>query len=63
VEGYQDKVSVAEVAKVRDTAARIADGDSADGGDQVRVLAGLIQQLAAQVEVLAGGLENPLSAE
>ena len=48
---YKD--SVAEVAKVQETAERLANGESAEGGDQIRVVAGLIQQLATQVVTLA----------
>jgi hypothetical protein len=42
---------MAEVTKVKDT----ADGDYPAEADQTRVLAGLIHQLAEQVERLAGG--------
>jgi hypothetical protein len=42
--------ALAEVTKVKETAERLANGEAAAGGDQIRVLAGLIHQLAEQVE-------------
>ena len=42
MEGSQDEAPIAEVTKVRETAERLAYGESADGGDQIRVVAGLI---------------------
>jgi hypothetical protein len=44
-----------EVRKTRDTAARLANGDSSEDADHIRVLAGMIQKLAEQVERLAIG--------
>ena len=45
---------VAEVRKTKETADRIANGDSPkSGADDVRVLAGLVHQIAEQVERLA----------
>ena len=49
----QDDGSLAEVIKVKETAERLANGDSQEGGDQIRVVAGLVHQLAEQVERLA----------
>ena len=43
-----------EVRKTRDTAARLANGDYPEDADHIRVLAGMIQKLAEQVERLAG---------
>lgn len=43
----------AEIEKVRSTAQRLAEGRSEEGGNQIRVLAGLTAQLAHQVERLA----------
>jgi hypothetical protein len=43
-----------EIAKVRITADKLAKGESVEGGDTERVLAGLVAQLAAQVERLSG---------
>lgn len=58
---------LAEVRKVAVTAERMANGDSPDEADTTRVLAGLIHQLAEQVERLsdpAGGtpMETPKTA-
>jgi hypothetical protein len=44
--------ALAEVAKVRETAERLANGESPAEADHVRMLAGLIHQLAEQVERL-----------
>jgi hypothetical protein len=43
-----------EIRKTKDTAARLANGDYPEDADHIRVLAGLIQKLAEQVERLAG---------
>jgi hypothetical protein len=43
----------AEARKVRETADKLAEGDSPEGADTVRMLAGMIRQLAEQVERLA----------
>ena len=45
--------ALAEVAKVKETAGKLADGDYPEDADHVRVLAGMIHQLAEQVERLA----------
>lgn len=44
--------ALAEIASVRETADRVANGDAPEDADQIRVLAGLIRQLAEQVERL-----------
>ena len=46
---------VEEVRKTKETAAKLANGDYPQNADHVRVLAGMIQKLAEQVERLAGG--------
>jgi hypothetical protein len=46
--------ALAEVATVRDTADRLANGEYTEDADHTRVLAGLIRQLAEQVERLSG---------
>jgi cytochrome c556 len=46
---------MAEVTKVKETAERMANGDYPADADQTRALAGLIHQLAEQVERLASG--------
>jgi hypothetical protein len=45
--------ALAEIHKVRETAERLANGDYPADADDVRVLAGMIHQLAEQVERLA----------
>jgi hypothetical protein len=53
--------ALAEVTKVKETAGRLARGEAAGEGDPVRVLAGLIQQLAEQVERMVDvGTMTPL---
>ena len=54
--------ALAEIAHVRDTAERIARGEDA-GADQVRVIAGLIHQLAEQLEKLWSAARPPLSGD
>ena len=43
----------AEARKTKETAERLANGDYPEGADHIRVLAGMISQLAEQVERLA----------
>jgi hypothetical protein len=50
----QKEGAVDEIRKTRDTAARLANGDYTDDADHIRVLAGMIQKLAEQVERLTG---------
>lgn len=51
-EGLQ--VILAEVRKTKETAERMANGESPKpGADEVRVLAGMVHQVAEQVERLA----------
>jgi hypothetical protein len=47
-----------EAAKTRDTANQMAGREPADVGTDVRVLAGMVQQLADQVERLALSLRG-----
>jgi hypothetical protein len=47
--------AMAELRKTKETADRLANGDSPDDADQIRVLAGLVRQLAEQVERLVTG--------
>ena len=54
MDAYRDSGSSAEVTDVRETAGRLANGESVGGADPIRVLAGLVQQLATQVERVAG---------
>jgi hypothetical protein len=52
--GRVEDGALTEIGKVRETADRLANGESVEGGDTERVLAGLVAQLAAQVERLSG---------
>ncbi len=55
-----------EARKTKETAARLANGEYPDDADHIRVLAGMIQQVAEQVERLAeataGGARQPEGA-
>ena len=50
MDAYRDEGSSASLASVRETAKRLADGESDGKADPIRVLAGLVQQLATEVE-------------
>jgi hypothetical protein len=50
VDAYRDEGSSTELANVRETAERLANGESVGDADPIRVLAGLVQQLAAEME-------------
>jgi len=53
IQGEVDvEAALVEVAKVRETAERVAKGESSDDADQIRVVAGLVHQLAEQTERL-----------
>jgi hypothetical protein len=58
VDAYRDEGSSAALASVRETAKRLADGESDGNGDPIRVLAGLVQQLATEVERYARNLPD-----
>ena len=47
-----DAAALAEIKKVSEGAERLAKGDSAEEADHVRVLAGLVHQLAEHTERL-----------
>lgn len=55
-----------EARKTKETAARLANGEYPDDADHIRVLAGMVQQVAEQVERLAeatvGGASQPEGA-
>jgi hypothetical protein len=52
VDAYRDDGSSGRVAKIRETAERVANGESVGNGeDPLRVLAGLVRQLAEEVSV------------
>jgi len=57
VDAYREDGSSGEVANIRETAGRLANGESVGDQDPIRVLAGLVQQLAA--EVARGGGNSP----
>ena len=48
------EAALAEIRKVKETAERLANGETPDEADQTRVLAGLVFQLAEQMERLEG---------
>jgi len=50
---------LAEIRKTRETADRLANGDYPEGADHIRVLAGMVKQLADQMERLADHLLEP----
>lgn len=50
-----------EATKIKETAERLANGDSPEGADHIRVLAGMIHQLAEQVERLASQMSESTS--
>jgi hypothetical protein len=52
------KAIVAEAGKTKETADRLANGDYPEDADHIRVLAGMVRQLAEQVEGL-GALWMP----
>lgn len=54
------QAAVDEVRKTKETAARLANGEYPEDADHIRVLAGMIQKLAEQIERLA---ESGASAE
>lgn len=47
-----------EAAKTKETADRMANGESTQDKDDVRVLAGMVKQVAEQVERLAALVEG-----
>ena len=50
----QTQAALDEIRKTKETAARLANGDYTEDADHIRVLAGMIQKLAEQLERLAG---------
>jgi hypothetical protein len=46
-----------EARKTKETAEKMANGDSPSQADDIRVLAGMVHQVAEQVERLAGVVE------
>jgi hypothetical protein len=52
-----------EVKKVKETAERVANGDSSSDADQVRVVAGLVHQLAEQTERILACMRAPVAED
>jgi len=57
--GNEVEAALVEVAKVKETAERVANGDSSADADQIRVVAGLVHQLAEQTERLFASVRAP----
>ena len=55
MDANQNDAVLAEIRKVKETAERLANGETPEEADQIRVLAGLVHQLAEQVERLQEG--------
>jgi hypothetical protein len=58
--GSDVEAALREIATVKETAGRMANGQTAGEADQIRVLAGLIQQLAEQTERLWTPMQPPI---
>jgi hypothetical protein len=58
--GNELEAALLEVTKVKETAERVANGDSSSDADQVRVVAGLVHQLAEQTERILARMRAPL---
>jgi hypothetical protein len=54
IDGSEAEAVRLEAAKTKETADRMANGESTDDKDDIRVLAGMVKQVAEQVERLAG---------
>jgi hypothetical protein len=61
--GNELEAALLEVTKVKETAGRVANGDAASDADQVRVVAGLVHQLAEQTERMLERIRSPLSED
>ena len=59
-EGADVDAALAEIAKVRETAEHLATDDAASGADQFRVIAGLVHQLAKQMERVVATVRPPI---
>lgn len=57
------EAALLQVAKVKETAERVANGDSSTQADQTRVVAGLVHQLAEQTERLFASVRAPAVEE
>jgi hypothetical protein len=61
--GNELEAALLEVTKVKETAGRVANGDATSDADQVRVVAGLVHQLAEQTERMLERIRSPLSED
>jgi hypothetical protein len=61
IDGSTARAVRLEAAKTKETADRMANGESTDEKDDARVLAGMVKQVAEQVERLAALLEESRS--
>jgi hypothetical protein len=59
-DGNDLEAAFLEVTKVKETAQRVANGDSSSDADQVRVVAGLVHQLAEQTERILARMRAPV---
>jgi hypothetical protein len=59
--GDEVEAALVEVTKVKETAERVANGDSSADADQIRVVAGLVHQLAEQTERLFATMRAPVT--
>jgi hypothetical protein len=58
IDGSTAKAVRLEAAKTKETADRMANGESTDEKDAARVLAGMVKQVAEQVERLVALIED-----
>jgi hypothetical protein len=64
MQGENDlEAALLEVTKVKETAERVANGDSSSDADQVRVVAGLVHQLAEQTERILARMQTPVAED
>jgi hypothetical protein len=62
--GADVDAALAEIAKVKETAEHMARDDSPPGADGFRVIAGLVHQLAEQLErIVAAGHQPPIPGD
>jgi hypothetical protein len=62
-DGNELEAALLEVTKVKETAERVANGDSSSDADQVRVVAGLVHQLAEQTERILARMRAPVAED
>ncbi len=54
------EAALIQITKVKETADHLAKDDAPEGADQFRILAGLVHQLAEQMERLAMPMRAPI---